>query len=68
MKFNAGIQGMLIPLLVVVVGFAALLSGVWEQNWVTISIGVVLMFAGWLVFFIHWRKTAKQGNINNHEQ
>lgn len=59
---------MLIPLLVVVIGFAALLSGVWEQNWVTISIGIVLMFAGWLVFFINWRKTAKQGKINNHEQ
>lgn len=58
---------MLIPLLVVVVGFAALLSGVWEKNWVTISIGVVLMFAGWLVFFINWRKVAQQGKINNHE-
>lgn len=56
---------MLIALVVVIIGLVTLLSGVWEQNYFTIAIGVVLMLGGWLSFYVTWRKQAKAGQINN---
>ncbi|WP_127347878.1 hypothetical protein [Pseudidiomarina mangrovi] len=56
---------MLIALVVVIIGLVTLLSGVWEQNYVTIAIGVVLMTGAWLSFYLTWRKHAKAGQINH---
>ncbi len=59
---------MLIASLVIIIGFVAILSGAWEQNMVTIFIGVVLVLAGWISFYLSWRKASKEGRINKHEQ
>lgn len=56
---------MLIALGVVILGLVTLLSGVWEHNYFTIGIGVVLMLGGWLSFYFTWRKHAKAGQINH---
>jgi disulfide bond formation protein DsbB len=56
---------MLIALLVVIIGLVTLLSGVFEQNYFTIAIGVVLMLGAWLSFYLSWRKQAKAGQINH---
>ncbi|MDX1705686.1 hypothetical protein [Pseudidiomarina sp.] len=59
---------MLIASLVIIIGFVALLSGAWEQNMVTIFTGIVLVIAGWISFYLSWRKAAKEGRINKDEQ
>jgi hypothetical protein len=41
------------------------LSGVFEQNYFTIAIGVVLMLGAWLSFYLSWRKQAKAGQLNH---
>lgn len=56
---------MLAAIVMVVIGLASLLSGVWEHNYFTTSIGVVLMLMGWFSFYVNWRKHAKAGQINN---
>ncbi|MDT7524691.1 MULTISPECIES: hypothetical protein [Idiomarinaceae] len=58
---------MIYAILILVIGFAAMLSGVWEHNLVTIIIGLVMQAGGAIGFFISWRKAAKQGHINNND-
>jgi protein-S-isoprenylcysteine O-methyltransferase Ste14 len=58
---------MLIPVLVFVVGFAAMLSGLWEQQLISIVSGLVLQIVGAVLFYLAWQKTAKKGNINKDE-
>jgi len=53
---------MILPLLVVVIGFAALMSGVYEENLATMIIGAVLMLAGWGTFRWRWYKQKKKNN------
>lgn len=53
---------MFLSLLVVVIGFAAVLSGVIEQNIIFIAVGVVLMIGAWLVFRRQWQKRIAQNN------
>jgi hypothetical protein len=49
----------------VVIGLVSVLSGVWERNYLTITIGAMLMLGGWFSFYVNWRKHAKAGQINN---
>jgi len=58
---------MLFPLLLAVIGFAAMLSGIWEQNLTTIIIAVLMQLIGWVWFYMAWRKTKNQGHIKNNE-
>ncbi|WP_417658879.1 hypothetical protein [Pseudidiomarina sp.] len=58
---------MIYPLLLAVIGFAAMLSGVWEQNLTTIMVGIVMQLVGWIWFFIAWRKQKKQGQTHKNE-
>ncbi|CUA85070.1 hypothetical protein [Pseudidiomarina woesei] len=50
---------MIFPLLLAVIGFAAMLSGIWEQNLGTIFIGVIMQLVGWVWFYSAWRKAKK---------
>jgi hypothetical protein len=56
---------MLAALVMVVIGLVSVLSGVWERNYLTITIGAMLMLGGWFSFYVNWRKHAKAGQINN---
>ena len=58
---------MIFPLLVAVIGFAAMLSGIWEQTLTTIIVGVVMQLVGWIWFYLAWRKAKKQGHMHKNE-
>lgn len=53
---------MIFPLLLAIIGFAAMLSGVWEQNMLTIAVGVVMQLVGWVWFYVAWRKAKKEAH------
>ncbi len=52
---------MILPLLLAIIGFAAMLSGVWEQDLLTIFVGVMMQVIGWVWFLITWRKEKNKG-------
>lgn len=52
---------MIYPLILAVVGFAAMLSGIWEQTLSTIIVGIILQVVGWIWFFLVWRKEKQKG-------
>lgn len=58
---------MIFPLLLAVIGFAAMLSGIWEQTLATIIVGVVMQFVGWIWFYLAWRKAKQQGHMHKNE-
>ncbi|RUO65185.1 hypothetical protein SAMN06297229_1446 [Pseudidiomarina planktonica] len=53
---------MILSLLVVVIGFAALISGIYEQSLLAMILGAGLMLIGWGVFRWRWhqQKSSKQ--------
>lgn len=59
---------MIYALILIIVGIAVALSGVWEQNLLTIMLGAVLELIGWGWFIIKWRSAKKQGQLDNNEQ
>lgn len=59
---------MIYALILIIVGIAVALSGVWEQNLFTIMLGAVLELIGWGWFIIKWRSAKKQGQLDNNEQ
>ncbi|GAB3293810.1 hypothetical protein [Pseudidiomarina andamanensis] len=52
---------MIYPLILAVIGFATMLSGIWEQAISTIIVGVVMQVVGWIWFLIAWRKEKQKG-------
>lgn len=52
---------MIYPLILAVIGFVAMLSGIWEQNLSTIIVGVFMQIIGWIWFLIVWRKEKQKG-------
>lgn len=52
---------MILSLLVVVIGFAALISGIYEKSLLAMILGAGLMLIGWGVFRWRWhqQKSAK---------
>ncbi|MBY6062811.1 hypothetical protein CWI80_08675 [Pseudidiomarina sediminum] len=59
---------MIYALILIVIGFAVVLSGVWEQNLVTIVLGLFIEIVGWVGFWITWRAAKKQGNMHNNDK
>lgn len=53
---------MILSLLVVVIGFAALISGIYEKSLLAMILGAGLMLIGWGVFRWRWhqQKSAKK--------
>ncbi|RUO50541.1 hypothetical protein CWE21_00100 [Pseudidiomarina aquimaris] len=59
---------MIYALILIVIGIAVALSGVWEQNLFTIMLGALLEVIGWVWFFIKWRSAKKEGQLDNNEK
>ena len=59
---------MIYALILIVIGIAVALSGVWEQNLFTIMLGAFLELFGWGWFIIKWRSAKKQGQLDNNEK
>ncbi|MDN7124075.1 hypothetical protein [Pseudidiomarina terrestris] len=58
---------MIYGIIIVVVGIALFLSGIWEQNLVTIILGALLGVAGWIGFTFKWHAAKKQGQQKKDE-
>lgn len=52
---------MIYPLILAVIGFATMLSGIWEQVSSTIIVGVIMQVVGWIWFLLAWRKEKQKG-------
>ncbi|WP_417682971.1 hypothetical protein [Pseudidiomarina aquimaris] len=59
---------MIYALILIVIGIAVALSGVWEQSLFTIMLGALLEVIGWVWFFIKWRSAKKEGQLDNNEK
>lgn len=59
---------MIYALILIVIGIAVVLSGVWEQNLLTIVLGLFIELVGWVGFWITWRSAKKQGHMHNNDK
>lgn len=58
---------MIYAIIIIVIGIALFLSGIWEQNLATIILGAVFEVVGWISFIFKWHAAKKQGQIKKDE-
>ncbi|WP_157980348.1 hypothetical protein [Pseudidiomarina taiwanensis] len=56
---------MISALIIAVIGFAVMLSGIWEQQLWVIILGVFMQLFGVIWFRLSWNKQAREDNNNN---
>ncbi|WP_157981057.1 hypothetical protein [Pseudidiomarina insulisalsae] len=58
---------MIHAIILIIIGIALMLSGIWEQRLFTIVLGAVIELVGWGWFFLKWRALKKEERMDNNE-